>query len=200
MSDTSHAGSASSISPAAGEPPANDFDIAKDVCEKLGRLPPDRQQRVIRWVSEILGPHISIDVQPRPTSRASAAGTTGDVRGQASSGSWPDIKSFMSAKQPKSDNQFAAAVAYYYRFETQPSDRKDSIDAQVLQDATRLSGRRRIVDPGKTLRNAAAQGYLDQAERGLFIINSVGENLVAMTLPGGASKKEQIARRKGKQT
>ena len=35
-----------------------------------------------------------------------------------------------------------------------------------------------------TLNNAKAQGYLDAAERGTFRINTVGENLVAMTFTG----------------
>ena len=34
--------------------------------------------------------------------------------------------------------------------------------------------------------NAKGAGYLDCTSRGEFTINSVGENLVAMTLPGGA--------------
>ena len=33
--------------------------------------------------------------------------------------------------------------------------------------------------------NAKKQGYVDASERGAFKINSVGENLVAMTLPAG---------------
>ena len=45
-----------------------------------------------------------------------------------------------------------------------------------------------------TLNNAKNQGYLDSAERGAFQINSVGENLVAMTLPGGAE--EPVVKRK----
>jgi hypothetical protein len=99
-------------------------------------------------------------------------------------GSGIDIKSFVAAKDPKSDNQFAATVAYYYRFEAPENQRADSITAETLQEATRLSGRNRLGDPGKTLRNAKDQGYLDAADRGAFKINSVGENLVAMTLPG----------------
>jgi hypothetical protein len=42
--------------------------------------------------------------------------------------------------------------------------------------------------PNKTLNNAHGHGLLDRAgDRGAFRINSVGENLVAMTLPGGAT-------------
>jgi hypothetical protein len=36
-------------------------------------------------------------------------------------------------------------------------------------------------------------GYLDSSERGKFSINSVGENLVAMTLPGGEAENKKRA-------
>jgi hypothetical protein len=94
-----------------------------------------------------------------------------------------DIKSFIAAKSPKSDNQFAAAVAYFYRFEAPPAERRDSINGDALQEAARLAGRKRLANPRVTLNNAKAAGYLDGASPGEFTINSVGENLVAMTLP-----------------
>jgi len=37
------------------------------------------------------------------------------------------------------------------------------------------------------LNNAVALGYLDRAGRGEFKLNAVGENLVAMTLPGSGA-------------
>jgi hypothetical protein len=100
-----------------------------------------------------------------------------------------DIKSFVDSKRPKSDVQFAAVVAYYYRFEAPVESRKDSVDAQALQEAARLAGRRRPPKPLATLNNAKNLGYLDSSERGQFRINSVGENLVAMTLPGGQAER-----------
>lgn len=92
---------------------------------------------------------------------------------------------FVEAKRPKSDVPFAAVVAYYYRFEAAAETRKDSIDVKALQDAARLAGRRRPPTPHATLNSAKNLGYLDSSERGHFRISSVGENLVAMTLPGG---------------
>ena len=63
-----------------------------------------------------------------------------------------------------------------------------SIDAKVLQDAARLAGRRRPPKALTTLNNAKSLGYLDAPTRGQFQINTVGENLVAMTLPGGGDE------------
>ena len=105
----------------------------------------------------------------------------------------------MTTKSPKSDQQFAAAVAYFYRFEAPPDQRRDSIDSDALQEAARLVGRKRLGKPLATLNNAKAAGYLDSGSRGEFSINSVGENLVAMALPtGGAAAAGQARKPKAK--
>jgi hypothetical protein len=84
--------------------------------------------------------------------------------------------------------QFAATVAYYFAFEAPTEERKESITADDLQDACRQVGRHRLSSPIKTLLNAHASGLLDKAgERGAYKINTVGENLVAVTLPVGSS-------------
>ncbi|MHB1565723.1 MAG: hypothetical protein ACYCXG_03215 [Acidiferrobacter sp.] len=163
----------------------DDFDIGKVIFDKLKDLPMERQQRVLRWVAEGLG----VSVGALPTLQKD-----GVVQGRqvflapvppSGSGTGMDIKTFIAAKTPRSDNQFAAAVAYFYRFEAPPTERRDSIDAAALQQAARLAGRKRLGHPQVTLNHAKAAGYLDSSNRGEFTINSVGENLIAMTLPGG---------------
>lgn len=109
-----------------------------------------------------------------------------------------DIKQFTAAKAPQSDNQFTAVVAYYYAFEAPPSQRRDSIDAATMKEAARLASRKQVKDWNKTLNNATGAGYLDRAERGAFRLNAVGENLVAMTLPGTVWGKAKAAKKKGK--
>lgn len=163
-----------------------DFDAAKAISELLNGMEKERQQRVLRWVAESL--EITLHIKPHgahelvsPPMRADSSGARSVA---AARGTAVDIKSFMDNKKPKSDTQFAAATAYYYRFEAPADDRKDSITAEVLQDAARLAGRARFPKPLVTLNNAKKQGYVDASERGAFRINSVGENLVAMTLPG----------------
>ena len=99
-----------------------------------------------------------------------------------------DIKSFTIAKSPKSDTQFTAVVAYYYQFEAPPEARKAEIDAATMRDAARQAGRAQVGNWIFTLNNARNAGYLDSAGTGKFKLNAVGENLVAITLPGnGAS-------------
>lgn len=168
---------------------ADDFDAAKAVFEQLKDLSRERQERVLRWISEGLGiitARQGADVGsaqehlPAPTAAPTAIVAQATASGR-------DIKSFVAEKAPKSDNQFAAVVAYYYRFEAAPAQRKDTVDSTLLQEAARLAGRRRLAQPRYALNNAKNAGYLDSAGRGLFSINSVGENLVAMALPGDGS-------------
>lgn len=178
---------------------ADDFEVAKAVADQLKSLERDRQVRVLRWVSESLG--ITPIPTPRPEVPADERAPSIDSRIGAPSGH-SNIKSFIDAKDPKSDNQFATAVAYFYRFEAPANERLETISPEKLQEAARLAGRKRLSQPGKTLRNAKDMGYLDNAARGEYKINSVGENLVAMTLPGqgsgggGKKPKKKIAKKK----
>jgi hypothetical protein len=175
--------------------PADDFEIGKTVSDQLKGIEKERQQRILRWVAESLSLDLGIASVPERRMAEAATGTGSPLsthhdahtlRRQHAAPT--DIKSFVDSKRPKSDVQFVAVAAYYYRFETSVETRKDLIDAQVLQEAARLTGRRRPPNPLATLNNAKTLGYLDSPERGKFRINSVGENLVAMTLPGGQSE------------
>jgi hypothetical protein len=166
----------------------SDFEVAKAVADQLKGIDKERQQRILRWVSESLSLDLSalqaIEGSSSGTGTESGASIHRDVVLPQRQQRAADIKTFVDSKKPKSDVQFATVVAYYYRFEVSAESRRDSIDAQVLQDAARLAGRRRPPKPRMTLTNAKNLGYLDSPERGQFRINSVGENLVAMTLPG----------------
>jgi len=182
----------------------DDFDVAKKISELLRHLEGPRQDRILRWVSESLGLEVR---DKRQRAGTTEGGDTvrqpdlSDATRQEGSRSETDIRTFVERKKPKSDMQFAAAVAFYYRFEASPSERRESITSEVLQEATRLVGRKRLAKPNMTLVNAKNQGYLDKLGKGEFRINSVGENLVAMTLPGNEGTKTVSAgnrRAKGK--
>lgn len=177
---------------------AQAFDAAKKVTETLDQLPEEQRSLVIRWVSEGYGlvspPEANVPAHTAPLTSP----TSPDATVQSNPIGGRDIKSFLEAKKPTSDNQLAAAVAYYYRFEAPEEHRKETINADDLQEACRLSGRERLGDPGKTLRNAKDQGYIDLSERGQFRINTVGENLVAVTLPsdGASFSRKRPAKKK----
>ncbi len=118
----------------------------------------------------------------RPRQPPSPAPTPpGDPAGSHSSPS--DIRSFVRGKSPKSHMQLAAAVAYFLKFVAPPQERKESISAEDFSDAIRkVGGWSQPKRPIMTLTNAKNQGYLDAIGGGTFRLNSVGENLVTMTL------------------
>lgn len=170
--------------------PTNDFDAAKAIVEQLREMDAARQLRILRWVAESL--ELPLGGTPSSGPTVVGAGVLPDDDRRATT---KDIRSFVESKTPKSDMQFAAVVAYYHKFEAPVGERRDTIGPKDLQEATRLANRDRLKNPGITLTNAKNQGYLDRAGRGLFRINTVGENLVAMTLPGDARSKKGPARK-----
>lgn len=175
--------------------PIDDFEAAKAVFQQLRDLPRERQERVLRWVAEGLGlrPPVAASRSGEGSPEAPGAPPPSTVAAPsgAPSATSTDIKSFIATKKPSSDQQFATAVAYYYRFEAPPAQRREVINTEILQEAARLAGRKRLPRPLVTLNNAKRQGYLDSTNRGEFSINTVGENLVAMTLPAGAQTTSQ---------
>lgn len=168
----------------------NEFDAAKVIVETLKGLDKQQQARAIKFACE------SLDMQAPALGAASHGGGASPQPAITSAPSATDIKQFTASKAPKSDQQFAAVVAYYHRFVAPEAERKDAITADDLQDAARKVGRRR---PHRiTLNNAKNAGYLDTAERGSFKINTVGENLVAVTLPGNGGEGGNSGRSRGR--
>jgi hypothetical protein len=177
----------------------DDLEAVRTISTALSGFSPEEQERILRWAREKIGlaPAARVPLEPRPAHLpAGAPPTRPDVPVPPVGGK--DLKTFVNGKQPKSDVQFAATVAYYYQFEAPAQQRKTEIDATVLQDSCRLAGRARFNKPLATLFNAKKQGLLDSGgEKGRFTINTVGENLVAMTLPGqaDASNKKKTPRK-----
>jgi hypothetical protein len=161
------------------------FDAAKEIVESLQGLDKTSQSLAMRFAAETLGlQQTSTSHLPAVTAPIVPAGSPTPVGIPHST----DIKQFTAAKAPKSDQQFAAVVAYFYRFEAPETQRRDSIDADFLLEATRQAGWKRPSNAGFTLNNAKNAGYLDVVTTGKYRINSVGENLVAMALPGNTSE------------
>lgn len=174
----------------------DDLEAVRTIITTLEKFDVNDQERIIRWAREKLG----LSVAPQ-----TLANQSGQVQPSNQSHIKKDLKSFILEKNPTSDMQFAATVAYYYKFDSPDSEKKEAIDSQTLQDAARLAGRKRLSDPGQTLINASFNGMLDKTgEKGLYKINTVGENLVAMTLPQNSSIKKRklttVKKNKSKQT
>jgi hypothetical protein len=173
----------------------DDLEAVRTIVETLKQFKPEEQQRILRWVSEKTGlPQVAgtFQVPVAPTVAAPAVGPAAKA-----DGTQQDIKTFVDQKSPRSDVQFAATVAYYLRFEAPPAERKEYIEGDDLQQACRKAKRDRLVNPYQTLKNAHNLGLLDKGpEKATFVINTVGENLVAMSLPGGANSTDKDPRRR----
>ncbi len=174
------------------DPKIDDLEAVRAVVETVKNFKPEEQQRIFRWVAEKLGlpqPFISAaQFHSTPPTQTGAVAPVHPRPATPPLGGVADIRTFIAEKKPRNDIQFAAAVAYYYRFEAPPAERKEAINKEDLQEATRKAGRDRFANPRMTLFNAHNLGLLDRGtEKATFAINSVGENLVAMALPDGTS-------------
>lgn len=173
-----------------------DLDAVRKVVDALVTFDPEQQKRILRWAREKLelpadAPPVSQYGVPEQTLAPRASQEGGEPSRTM------DIKTFIESKNPSSDNQFAAAVAYFYRFEAPDHLRKEAITKDDLLEACRQVGRNRISRPDQTLVNAHGQGLLDRAEKGAYSINTVGENLVAVALPSDGGGRA-VARGGGK--
>jgi hypothetical protein len=181
------------------KPAPDDFEAVRTVVDSLQAFEAKDQERILRWAREKLGLTVSASV---PVEEMTTLSRKGDPSASVSTTGKPtDIKTFIDFKDPQSDSQFAATVAYYYRFEAPEPQRKPTLSSTDLQDACRQTDRERIKHPAQTLVNAYTQGYMDKGpERGTYVLNTVGENLVAMALPSQtrvAKAKPRRAAKKG---
>jgi len=162
------------------------LDAAQTIVAELTGMTSEHQSLALKFAIETLGLQLPAALSPvvappgypsQPTPPHAAANVDHSM----------NIRSFTEMKAPKSDQQFTAVVAYFYQFESKPDERKDAIDADIMKEAARLAGRPQVARWNMTLTNAKNAGYLDAAGGGKFRLSSVGENLVAITLPGNAA-------------
>ena len=130
--------------------PTDDFDAVRIVIEALEPFENKDRERIIRWATEKLGMVASQLASfgassPSLMTLPSVAPTPVGVTMSK------DIKSFVFHKNPRSDSQMAAVVAYYHHFEAPPSERKDSIGKEDLTEACRKSDRARPKRPEQVL-------------------------------------------------
>lgn len=178
------------------------LDAAQAIVSELTGMTSEHQSLAVRFAIETLGLKLPSTSQPTtapPVYPPQSAPPLGAMHAEHST----DIRSFTAMKSPKSDQQFTAVVAYFYQFEAKADERKDAIDAETMKEAARLAGRPQVARWNMTLTNAKNAGYLDSAGAGKFKLSSVGENLVAITLPGGGEpgqSKSNVSNRRSKKS
>jgi hypothetical protein len=169
--------------------PQDDLEAVRSIVQTLEPFDKETRERVVRWVLEKLGMKVN-DVNNYETLQKTDSSQQSSAPQKLSGSHHANIKTFVSQKNPASDTHFAATVAYFYRFVAPEGERKDSISKDDLLEACRKADRNRINYPIQTLGNAFKDGLLDKAgEPGKYKINTVGENLVAMTLPSSSTQK-----------
>jgi len=181
----------------------DNLEAARTVRDALKGFERGEQEQILRWAAESLGINPQLSAPHPNPSRPAAAPSSPPQIPAATTTVAPthkpvtDIATFVNEKNPQTDIQLATTIAYYYRFEAPDAERRNEIDSDVLRDACRLAGRPgRLVNPLTTLNNAHAGGYLDRGARGKFSINTVGENLVGMTLPANAAARKKAPKQK----
>jgi hypothetical protein len=160
----------------------DDLEAVRTLVKALEPFEARDQERIIRWAREKLGLSAGTGTTEKTATGTIGPEQTGERRD--SNQVRVSIKDFIRSKVPQSDNQLAATVAYYHRFTAPESERKQAITKEDIKDACRLASIDPPERPDQTLVNAHRAGLLDKGpEKGTYVINSVGENLVAMTLP-----------------
>jgi len=166
-----------------------ELDAIKQVVEALQPLTPEGRDRVINYVFQTLGISMNVTTTP-PTPPPPVVGEAPpeiplppQIHGQATK-VISDIRSFKEQKQPRTANEMAAVLAYYMA-ELAPHDsQKSEINAADVNKYFKQAGFPLPAAARFTLQNAKNAGYLDSgSERGGYILNPVGHNLVAHTLP-----------------
>ena len=167
------------------------------VIKALESLDPDARTRVLAYVFQRLGLSLAApnttpaSSEAQPPLTVAASPTVPMPMGAAVA----DIRSLKEAKQPKSDNQMAALVAYYLKELAPAKDRKDAVSQGEIERYFKQAGFPLPKTLRVTLTNAKNAGYFDSAGVGLYKLNPVGHNLVAHGMPSSSGGGNRRARR-----
>ena len=181
------------------EKPKDEYDALRLLVEILEPFDGEHKTRLIRWASERVG----VVTPPAPVLPIDAL-NPGQAEALSSVRSTPtrDLKTFVTEKDPQSEIQFAATVAYYYRHEAPKDMLREVVDKETISEAANrtVGWKNGIKRPAQTLVNAYNAGVVDRVGPGEYRLNTVGENLVGVLLPGGNGlvDSKQPKRRRGK--
>ncbi len=120
--------------------------------------------------------------------------------GQSSTTAPKDIRALREEKQPQSDIEMVALVAFYLSEMATGSEKKDAISANELKKYFKQAGHSLPKNASQTIRNARHAGYLESTGEGQFKLNPVGYNLVAHSLPKSSSDSRAKRKRKKRAT
>jgi hypothetical protein len=173
-----------------------ELQAMQQVIKALESLDTDARTRVLTYVFQRLGLSLAATNPIPPQTETPPPAPVGGSAIPAPAGTAvADIRSLKEAKQPKSDNQMAALVAYYLKEVAPASDRRDTISQEDIEKYFKQAGFPLPNRPGMTLVNCKHAGYFDSAGVGLYRLNPVGHNLVAHGMPSASGDGKSRAKK-----
>lgn len=170
----------------------DDLEAVRNIVATLEQFENQDRERILRWVKEKLG-------MKDQTLQSLVTQPQHEVATEQQTHKIPigvqDIKTFINGKSPKNDNEFITAVAYFYRFIASEEEKKENIGTPEVVDACRKVPWKQPTRPNQALINTEKAGYLDKVSSGIYKINSVGENLIAMVLTGQLERPKKSLKR-----
>lgn len=164
----------------------------KTIVDALQPLDSEARQRALSYATQSLG--IKASPPPNPGGVANA----GHDDPPPPPPPVTDIRSLKDQKQPSTDVEMATLMTYYLKHEAPAEERKDEVGAEDIETYFVQAGYPLPHNKAYTLPNAKKAGYLENASRGKYKLNSVGHNLVVHNLP--RSERETTASRPRKQS
>ena len=175
------------------EPVDHEIEAIKVVLVALAPLSEKARASVLDYVTRRLG----LTAPAAPAARVGVTGPAAPVSPPAGSGAGATIhiKEFKEQKRPRSANEMAAVVAYYLANVVPPEKRKDTINQKDVETHFKIGSFPLPQQVRVTLPNAKNAGYFDLVGDGEYKLNAVGHNLVAHSMPRGASKSATAVKR-----
>jgi len=173
-----------------------EVEAIKTVTGALSPLKDDARKRVLAYVLEHLGIALKDGQKREPPSSAPAEPPGAEPPAAPHEERIANIRSLREEKNPTTDMQMAAIVAYYVSRQAPEDERKECIAADDIKKYFEQGGHPIPPDANMTLNNAKNAGYLDRAERGQFRLNPVGHNLVVHGLPKSADTQSAPGKRR----
>lgn len=175
------------------EPVDQEIEAIKAVLAALAPLSEKARASVLDYVTR----RLDLPVHTAPPASHIAGSATVSPSGAATS-PVVHIKDFKDQKRPRSANEMAAVVAYYLSNVAPQEQRKQTVSQKDIETYFKIAEFPLPQQARVTLHNAKNAGYFDLFGDGEYKLNAVGHNLVAHSMPRGASKEPKAPKRRSR--
>ncbi|MBA7636381.1 hypothetical protein ES703_43999 [subsurface metagenome] len=160
----------------------NELKAIETIINVLRPLDKTTQQRVLQYAMKHLGLQAE-QADQLPPALDRNIGAQVEQLTQRLQKKVVDIRTLRDQKQPSSDNEMAAIVAYYLSELAPEKSRKNTIGPGDIRTYFNQAGHPLPQRADVTLPNAKAAGYFESVGYGKYQLNPVGHNLVVHGLP-----------------